>query len=258
MKRIGLIGGMSWESTLEYYRLINEGVKLRLGGLHSAECLLYSVDFGPIEYFIRTDRWDSIAQILTLAAKTLEVAGAGFIVLCTNTMHKLADRIQKEINIELLHIADATADEILKAGIKKVGLLGTQATMEQEFYKSRLEIYGIQVLIPGEQDRKTVHEIIFKELCLGKIREESRSEYKRIIGDMVLRGVEGIILGCTEIPRLVKQEDAEVPLFDTTYIHAMKAVDMALNCYSANFLTLKTRVYGQIILILFLFLVKIT
>jgi aspartate racemase len=228
MKIIGLIGGMSWESSLEYYRLINEEVKLRLGGLHSAECLLYSVDFEKIEFYMRTNQWDSIAQIIVKAAKTLEAAGANFIILCTNTMHKLARQIQEEITVEFLHIADATADEIVKAKIKKVGLLGTRPTMEQDFYKTRLEERGIQVIVPNEKNRKIVHEVIFKELCLGTTKQESKLEYKRIIEELVLLGADGIILGCTEIPLLVKKEDSRVPLFNTTYIHAVKAVKKAL------------------------------
>jgi aspartate racemase len=220
---------MSWESSLEYYRLINEEVKLRLGGLHSAECLLYSVDFDKIEFYMRNNQWDSIAEILVKAAKTLETAGAYFIILCTNTMHKLAKQIQEEITVELLHIADATADEIIKAEIKKVGLLGTRPTMEQDFYKIRLEEKGIQVIVPSEKNRETVHEIIFKELCLGTLKQESKSAYKMIIEELVLMGADGIILGCTEIPLLVKKEDSKVPLFDTTYIHAIKAVEKSLN-----------------------------
>ncbi len=229
MKRIGLIGGMSWESSLEYYRLINEEVKLRLGGLHSAECLLYSVNFDKIEFYMRTDQWDSIAQILIKAAKTLDAAGAEFIILCTNTMHKFAGQIQAEIAVELLHIVDATADEVIKAGIKKVGLLGTRPTMEQDFYKTRLKERGIQVIIPDEKSREIVHEIIFKELCLGIIKQESRLEYRRIIEELVSAGADGIVLGCTEVPLLVKKEDSQVPLFDTTYIHAIKAVEKSLN-----------------------------
>ncbi|KUO53033.1 MAG: aspartate racemase [Desulfitibacter sp. BRH_c19] len=229
MKKIGLIGGMSWESSVEYYRLINEEVKLKLGGLHSAECLLYSVDFDKIEFYMRNDQWDSILQILVAAAKTLENGGADFIILCTNTMHKLAEQIQKEITVALLHIADATADEITKAKIKKVGLLGTRPTMEQNFYRNGLEEKEIQVLIPNEIDREIVHDIIFKELCLGTIKQESRLEFKRIIEKLVLMGADGIILGCTEIPLLVKKEDSKVPLFDTTYIHAIRAVEKSLN-----------------------------
>jgi len=229
MKRIGLIGGMSWESSVEYYRLINEEVKLRLGGLHSSECLLYSVDFNQIEIYMRTDQWDAIVQILVAAAKTLESGGADFIILCTNTMHKLAKQIQENISVELLHIADAAAEEIKKAEIKKVGLLGTRPTMEQDFYRTKLEENGIQVLIPNEKDREVVHEIIFKELCLGIIKQESRLEFKRIIEELVLMGADGIVLGCTEIPLLVKKEDSKVPLFDTTYIHAIKAVEKSLN-----------------------------
>lgn len=228
MKRIGLIGGMSWESSSVYYRLINEEVKLRLGGLHSAECLLYSLDFERIEALMRNNQWDAIAKTLVNAAKTLETAGASFIILCTNTMHKLVPQVENEIAIELFHIADATADEILKSKITKVGLLGTRPTMEQDFYKNKLEDKGIQVIIPDEKDRVIVHEIIFKELCLGTIKEQSRLEYKRIILDLILMGAEGIVLGCTELPLLVKKEDSKVPLFDTTHIHAIKAVEKSL------------------------------
>ncbi|PKM90057.1 MAG: aspartate racemase [Firmicutes bacterium HGW-Firmicutes-12] len=229
MKTIGLIGGMSWESTAEYYRLINEEIKSRMGGFHSAKCLLYSVDFGEIENYMKTEQWDKIGRILINAAKNLENGGAGFILLCTNTMHKLFEQIQRELNIELLHIADATAEKILEMGIKKVGLLGTRQTMEQNFYKSRLEQEGIQVLIPNEKDRQIVHEVIFNELCLGKIKQESRKDYKTIIEDFISQGAEGIILGCTEIPLLIKKEDSKIPLFDTTYIHAMKAVERSIN-----------------------------
>jgi aspartate racemase len=178
---------------------------------------------------MRTNQWDSIAQIIGKAAKTLEAAGAYFIILCTNTMHKLARQIQEEITVELLHIADATADEIVEANIKKVGLLGTRPTMEQDFYKTRLEERGIQVIIPNEENKKIVHDVIFKELCLGTIKQESKLEYKRIIEELVLLGADGIILGCTEIPLLVKKEDSKVPLFNTTYIHAIKAVEKSLH-----------------------------
>ncbi len=228
MKTIGLIGGMSWESTVEYYRLINEEVKARLGGLHSAKCLLYSVDFDEIEHYQATDDWKSAARALSEAAVRLERGGADFIVLCTNTMHKVADEIRASVSIPLLHIADATAEKILSKDIKRIGLLGTRYTMEQEFYKSRLEEKGLRVMIPGERDRAIVHRIIYEELCLGKILEESRGQFIRIIDALAGRGAEGVILGCTEIGLLLKEEDSRVPLFDTTRIHAEAAVDFAL------------------------------
>lgn len=228
MKTIGLIGGMSWESTVEYYRLINEEIKSRMGGFHSAKCLLYSVDFGEIEHFMRTNQWEKIGRILINAAKNLESGGADFILLCTNTMHKLFEEIQQELHIEVLHIADATSEKVMQNKIENIGLLGTKQTMEQDFYRSRLEQKGIQVLIPNEKDRGIVHQVIFDELCLGKINPESKKEYKRIIEELTTRGAEGIILGCTEIPLLIKKEDSKVPLFDTTYIHAVKAVDRSI------------------------------
>lgn len=228
MKTIGLIGGMSWESSVEYYRLINEEIKIKMGGLHSAKCLLYSVDFGEIEPYMRTAEWEKIAEVLINAAKNLENSGADLILICTNTMHKLYEQIQKEIKVRLLHIADATAEKIIQVNIKKVGLLGTRQTMEQDFYKSRMEQQGIQVLIPNEKDRELVNQVIFNELCLGEIKEESKKKYQRIIEDLILRGAEGIVLGCTEIPLLIKNDDSIVPLFDTTYIHAMKAVEIAV------------------------------
>ncbi len=228
MKTIGLIGGMSWESSSEYYRIINEEVKQRLGGLHSAKCVLYSVDFEEIEICQRNGEWGQAAQILTDAAYSLESAGADFIVICTNTMHKVANEIQAGINIPILHIADITAQQVLSHEIKTVGLLGTKYTMEQDFYKSRLEANGIKVLIPKEIDRVIVNTVIYNELCLGKIVEESRVKYKRIIEDLIGQGAEGIILGCTEIGLLVKPEDSTVPLFDTTLLHAIGAVDFAL------------------------------
>jgi len=228
MKTIGLIGGMSWESSAEYYRLINEEVKQRLGGLHSAKCVLYSVDFDEIEICQRNGEWEKAGQILADAAYRLQLAGADFIVICTNTMHKVVDQIQARINIPLLHIADIAAQKVLSCGIKTVGLLGTQYTMEQNFYKSRLEARGIKVLIPKESDRVIVNTVIYNELCLGKIVEESRAKFKRIIEDLTEQGAEGIILGCTEIGLLVKPEDSTVPLFDTTLLHALGAVDFAL------------------------------
>ena len=229
MKTIGLIGGMSWESSSEYYRIINEEVKQRLGGLHSAKCILYSVDFEEIEIFQRNDEWEKAAQILADAARSLEVAGADFIVLCTNTMHKVANEIQAGIHIPLLHIADITAEQVLSDGIKTIGLLGTRYTMEQNFYKSRLEAQGIKVLIPKETDRVMVNAVIYKELCLGQIIDESRARYKRIIEELVEQGADGIILGCTEIGLLVKSEDSTVPLYDTTLLHAIGAVNFALD-----------------------------
>jgi len=228
MKTIGLIGGMSWESTVEYYRLINEGIKDKLGGFHSAKCLLYSVDFGEIEAWMRTGQWENITKKLTDAAQRLETGGADFILICTNTMHKLFAQIQKECGIELLHIVDAAAEKIQELNIKKIGLLGTRPTMEEDFYKERLEQQGIQVIIPPEKDRETVHRIIFDELCLGKIKEESKQQYIRIIADLSRAGAEGIVLGCTEIPLLIKQSDSQLPLFDTTNLHAMKAVEKAI------------------------------
>ncbi|OEH84295.1 aspartate racemase [Desulfuribacillus stibiiarsenatis] len=228
MKRIGMLGGMSWESTVEYYKIINEEVKSRLGGLHSANCLLHSVDFGVVESYMRNGQWDDVARILIAAAKTLENGGADFIITCTNTMHKLADQIQNNIGIPLLHIADATADEIKKAHIKTVGLLGTRPTMEMDFYRSKLKEQGIEVIIPDEEDRAIIHQVIFEELCLGMIREQSKQEYLRIMDIMISMGAEGIILGCTEIPLLIQQADVKVPLFNTTHIHAIIAVEKSL------------------------------
>ncbi|UWG95477.1 aspartate/glutamate racemase family protein [Dehalobacter sp. DCM] len=228
MKTIGLIGGMSWESSSEYYRIINEEVKQRLGGLHSAKCVLYSIDFEEIEICQRNGEWEKAAQILTGAAYSLESAGADFIVICTNTMHKVANQIQAGINIPILHIADITAQQVLSNEIKTVGLLGTKYTMEQDFYKSRLEAKGIKVLIPKEIDRVIVNTVIYNELCLGKIVDESRVRYKRIIEDLIEEGADGIILGCTEIGLLVKPGDSTVPLFDTTLLHALGAVNFAL------------------------------
>ncbi len=229
MKTIGLLGGMSWESTASYYQLINEGVKQALGGLHSAKIALYSVDFDEIEKLQHRGEWDETAAILSKAAQGIEKAGADFILICTNTMHLVAPQIQAKITIPLLHIADATAEEIVKAGITKIGLLGTAFTMEQNFYKGRLEKeYELEVLTPDEPDRKIVHQIIYDELCLGNIDNASRNEYLRIINSLVARGAEGIILGCTEIALLVKSQDTDTKLFDTTTIHAQKAVEKAL------------------------------
>lgn len=228
MKMIGLIGGMSWESTALYYRNINEQVKQQLGGLHSARSLMYSVDFHEIEKLQAAGEWQKAGEILAEAAVSLEKGGADFIVLCTNTMHKVAQQITDAVSIPLLHIADATAQRIRQAGVKKVGLLATAFTMEQEFYKGRLNQSEIEVLVPDAAGRKVVHDIIYQELCLGVIRDESRAQYRKIIAELVEQGAEAIILGCTEITLLVKAEDASVPLFDTTLIHAEDAVKLAL------------------------------
>ena len=228
MKMIGLIGGMSWESTALYYRIINEQVKQQLGGLHSARSLMYSVDFHEIEKLQAAGEWQKAGEILAEAALSLEKGGADFIVLCTNTMHKVAQQITDAVSIPLLNIADATAQRIRQAGVKKVGLLATAFTMEQEFYKGRLNQSEIDVLVPDAAGRKVVHDIIYQELCLGVIRDESRAQYRKIIAELVEQGAEAIILGCTEITLLVKAEDASVPLFDTTLIHAEDAVKLAL------------------------------
>ncbi|WP_313689925.1 aspartate/glutamate racemase family protein [Pantoea sp.] len=230
MKLIGLIGGMSWESTALYYRIINEQVKQQLGGLHSARSLMYSVDFQEIEQLQVAGEWEKAGDILAAAAISLEQGGADFIVLCTNTMHKVAHQLTAAVQIPLLHIADATAQRIRQSGVKRVGLLATAFTMEQDFYKGRLQQeYGIDVLVPAAAQRKVVHDIIYQELCLGVIREESRAQYREIIAQLVADGAEAIILGCTEITLLVKPEDATVPLFDTTLIHAQDAVQLALS-----------------------------
>jgi aspartate racemase len=228
MKTIGLIGGMSWESSALYYRIINEEVKARLGGLHSAKCILYSVDFEEIEIYQRNGEWEKAGNVLAQAARSLEAAGADFILLCTNTMHKIADQIEANTGIPLLHIADITAAEMLARGIKTAGLLGTRYTMEQGFYKSRLERRGIRILVPGSEDRESVNRVIYQELCLGRIEQDSRDHYKKVIQSLINAGAEGIILGCTEIGLLVRQEDSAVPLFDTTVLHAKGAVDRAL------------------------------
>ncbi|PHD54950.1 aspartate racemase [Bacillus toyonensis] len=228
MKVIGLIGGMSWESSVEYYRIINEEVKRRLGGLHSARCLLYSVDFEEIERYQSEGDWKQAGETLGDAAYSLEKGGADFIVICTNTMHKVIDDIQGKISIPILHIADATANKIKEQGISSIGLLGTKYTMEQDFYKARLESNGIKVIIPNDHEREGVNKIIYEELCLGKIQQASRNYYKKVIQGLIEAGAEGIILGCTEIGLLINQKDSDVPLFDTTNIHALEAVNMSL------------------------------
>lgn len=228
MKTIGLLGGMSWESTLEYYRLVNEMVKARLGGFHSAKCLLYSVDFAEVEDMQRRAAWEESAAFLGAAARSLERGGADCIVLCTNTMHKVAAMIQAQVRIPMLHIVDATAGAIKARGVQRVGLLGTRFTMEHDFYKGRLaELHGLDVLVPGAAERAAVHEII-DEICLGQRRPESRARYAEIMAGLVAAGAQGIILGCTEIGLLVRPEDSSVPLFDTTQVHAAAAVDFAL------------------------------
>jgi len=229
MKVIGLIGGMSWESTVPYYRLINEAVKQRLGGLHSARLVLYSVDFHEIEQLQRDDNWTAAGELLAAAARAVAAAGAEVLVLCTNTMHKVAPAIEAAVNIPLLHIADPTAAAIKQAGLSTVGLLGTRFTMEQAFYRDRLrERHGLQVLIPAPGDRAIIHRVIYEELCLGKILPASRNEYRRIMAALIDQGSQGIILGCTEVSLLVGQPDASVPLFDTTRLHAQGAADWAL------------------------------
>jgi aspartate racemase len=230
MKVIGLIGGMSWESTVPYYRIVNETIKERLGGLHSAKVVLYSVDFHDIERMQHAGDWDAAAAQLAEVARAVERAGADFLVLCTNTMHKVAAEIEHAVRIPLLHIADATAEEITAAGLSTVGLLGTRFTMDQPFYKERLEQrHGLRVLVPKTRDRELVHRVIYEELCLGRIVEASRTEYRRIMAELVDQGAEAIVLGCTEITLLVGPADASVPLFDTTGIHARKAAERALD-----------------------------
>ncbi len=229
MKTIGLIGGMSWESSAEYYRIINETVNKTLGGVHSAQCLMYSFDFDEIEALQNSGDWDKLTDMMISAAHNLKKGGADFIVICTNTMHLMADAVKKATGMPLLHIADAAADKIKSENLKKVGLLGTRFTMEKDFYKKRLkEIFNIDVIIPGKNDRQVVHDIIYKELVTGIIKNESREKYIKIINKLTGEGAEGIVLGCTEIPLLVKQEDISVPVFDTTEIHANAAVEFAL------------------------------
>jgi len=221
---------MSWESTVPYYRQINETIKERLGGLHSAKIVLYSVDFHEIERHQHAENWEAAGAILADAARSLEAAGAAFLVLCTNTMHKVASSIEAAVAIPLLHIADPTATEIKRAGHSTVGLLGTRFTMEQAFYRDRLsERHGLQVIVPDSEDRETVHRIIYEELCLGVVNPESRSEYRRIMRTLASQGAQAIILGCTEISLLVNQQDSEIPLFDTTAIHARAAAEEALS-----------------------------
>lgn len=230
MKTIGLLCGMSWESTQSYYQAINQGIKSQLGGLSSAKLCLYSVNFDEIEKLQHQGRWEETADILASAAQAVERAGADFLLICTNTMHKVAPQIQAKLNIPLLHIADATAQTLQAQGITKVGLLGTRFTMEQAFYKQRLtQNFGIEVVVPVQEDRDTVHEIIYNELCLGEIRDGSRQRYLEIIDTLHAQGAQAVILGCTEIALLVQPHHTQVPLFDTTAIHAQAAVEMALS-----------------------------
>jgi len=220
---------MSWESSLEYYKIINETVKLKLGGLHSARCLMLSVNFAQIEELQHQNRWDELTDIMVDCAESLKKAGADFIVICTNTMHKMASDIENRVGIKVLHIAEVTGQKIKEMGLKKVGLLGTKFTMEQDFYKRVLkEKFNIDTIIPDEKERKIVHSIIYNELCKGIINASSKEKYKTIINNLVIKGAEEIVLGCTEIPLLIKQEDVSVPIFDTTAIHAASAVEFAL------------------------------
>jgi len=229
MKRIGLLGGMSWESSAEYYRLINEATRDRLGGLHSADCLLRSVDFVEVERLQRSGEWNRAGALLAAEARALEAAGAELLVLCTNTMHKVADAITDAIAIPFVHIADTTAEAVRGRGLTTVGLLATAYTMEQDFYVGRLrDRHGLDVLVPGERDRRLVHDVIYEELCVGVVADDSRDEYRRIIRDLVDQGAEGILLGCTEIDLLITPDDAPVPVFDTTRLHAHHAVELAL------------------------------
>ena len=229
MKTIGLIGGMSWESSIEYYRIINETVRDKLGGLHSAKSVMYSVDFAEIEALQHQERWEDATQMMITAARHVESGGADFVVICTNTMHRMADDVQEHIAIPLLHIADATAEKIKAQGLQKIGLLGTRFTMEEDFYGGRLvEMHGLEVLIPPEQEREIVHRVIYDELVVGKIEPSSRAQYIDIMGHLIENGAQGIILGCTEIGLLVGEDDVQVPVFDTTRIHATVAVEYAL------------------------------
>ena len=223
LKTIGLIGGMSWESTVTYYKIINETVKERLGGLHSAKCILYSVDFQEIEECHANGNWEKSGEILGEAANNLEKAGADFIVICTNTMHKVVNQIKEKISIPILHIAEMTAEKILEKGLKNIALLGTKYTMEQDFYKSKLIEKGINVIIPDKNDIEIINKVIYDELCLGTINSDSKKKFLEIVDKLRNKGAEGIILGCTEIGLLIKNEDTDVPLFDTAIIHAEQA-----------------------------------
>jgi len=229
VKVIGLIGGMSWESSAEYYRIVNREVRDRLGGVHSARCLMWSMDFGEIERLQHAGDWAALTRLMIEAARRLEAGGADFVVVCTNTMHRMAEAIEAAIGIPLLHIADPTAEAIRRAGVTRVGLLGTAFTMEQDFYKGRLATkFGLEVIVPDEADRRIVHDVIYRELVAGEIRASSRDRYREVIARLVARGAEAVILGCTEIMLLVSDADSAVPLYDTTRLHALAAVDLAL------------------------------
>ncbi|MFG3114479.1 aspartate/glutamate racemase family protein [Streptomyces sp. NPDC048197] len=228
MRTIGLLGGMSWESTAEYYRLLNELTRERLGGLHSSKCVLYSVDFAEIERLQVEGRWDEAAGILAEAAKALEAAGADLLLICTNTMHKVADQVAAATSVPLLHLADTTAEAVRAHGLRRIGLLGTAFTMGQDFYRGRLAHHGLDVLVPDAAGRSTVHKVIYDELCLGIVREESRASFQAVIDDLVAAGAEGIVLGCTEIELLIGPEHSPVPVFPTTRLHAEAAVNHAL------------------------------
>ena len=229
MKTLGLIGGMSWESTVTYYQVINETIKKELGGLHSAKILLYSVDFDEIEKYQSSGDWEKSADVLADAAVRLENAGADYIVICTNTMHKVVPEISKRISIPIIHIAEATADKLKEHNIKTVGLLGTKYTMTQDFYKSKLIEAGLNVIVPNDTDAETINSVIYEELCLGEIRSESKEKYLDIIRKMKNAGAQGVILGCTEIGLLIQQNDTDLPIFDTTLIHAEKAARLSIN-----------------------------
>ncbi|WP_199197054.1 aspartate/glutamate racemase family protein [Ensifer sp. NM-2] len=229
MKVMGLIGGMSWESSAQYYRIVNQEVRARLGGVHSAKSLMWSMDFGEIERLQHIGDWSALTGEMTDAARRLEAGGADFLVICTNTMHRMADAVSAAVSIPLLHIADPTAEKIKALGLSRVGLLGTAFTMEQDFYKGRLiERHGLDVLVPGDEDRQTVHDIIYKELVVGRVEDASRDAYRQVIQRLVERGAQAIIMGCTEIMLLISQADSPVPVFDTTELHALAAVDRAL------------------------------
>jgi aspartate racemase len=229
MKTIGLIGGMSWESSAEYYRIINQTVQERLGGLHSAQCILFSFDFQEIENLQHQGAWEQLTELMIRAAQRLEGADAELLIICTNTMHKMAEEVQSSVSIPLVHIADATAKAVIEKGLDKVALLGTRFTMEEDFYKKRLrEKYELEVIIPSESNREVIDNVIYTELCRGILHQSSREQFKAIIEKLASNGAQGVILGCTEIPLLIGQRDAEIPLFDTTRIHAQAAVEMAL------------------------------
>jgi aspartate racemase len=226
--RIGLIGGMSWESSALYYRLLNEGVRDRLGGLHSAECVLLSVDFAEVEAMQAEARWDDAALLLSRAAQSLEAAGAAFLLLCTNTMHKVFDQVQASVSVPVLHLADATGEQAQRLGLRTVGLLGTAFTMEQDFYVDRLARHGLEVLVPEQADRELVHRVIYDELCQGVVREESREHYRQVLARLVEEGAQAVVLGCTEIELLVGESDATVPLLPTTRLHVEAALTRSL------------------------------